>query len=232
MPGLFGGRHSYPVTTFKQDLARLIARNLEGRPGSERADVIAQTIIEKTYSFEYQVGGAYDPLVDQYGPYLISPIAFTLATKSWKIEHADGLSSIVYRQTPRHGFLVAKCIFQCFDYASWISIRNGFVQGCNTHNGYTGATYGSPESAGRVADNTRICAFWIGANGLTQFLKLHQQSSGSDFTSENAYMLKAARQELASFPDQGWGIFSTERNRCLSTVDDWLEQYGKFRTGR
>jgi hypothetical protein len=227
MFSIFSGRHSSATLPFKQELARLIADNLGSRSRTVRTDEIAQMIIEQTYSFEGYVYGAYDLLVDQHGPCLIAPIVFTLATKRWKIEHSYGLKSIVYHQIPRHGFQVAEYICQCFNHSTWLNLRNSFVQGPKTNNGYVETTYGSPESAGRVADKTRYFTFWIAANGLTYFLNLTRQNARSYFTSENAGILRVARGELLSFPNQDNGMKSYcdgARADCISAIDDWVQR--------
>lgn len=232
MPGIFERRRSNSIHPYKQALARLIAKNLDGRPGTERSDEIGQAIIEQTYSFERWVNEAYVPLVNQYGPQLIAPIVFTLATKSWKIEHADGLDFVVHNLTPRHGFLVARCICQCFDYEGWLGIRKAFVQGNITSNGYAGAQYYSPESAGQVADETRRWAYWIAICGLMTFLELRENDPSNDFSSENAYVLRATRQELCAFPDHGSSFDDDDRKRCIGAIDRWLERYQAVRNGR
>lgn len=226
MSSIFGGRQSTATPTFKQELARLIAYNLGSRSRTVRTDEIAQMIIQQTYSFEESVKGAYDLLVDQHGPCLIGPIVFTLATKSWNIEYSDGLSSIVYHQTPRHGFQVAKYICQCFDYGTWVNLRNSFVRGPKTNNGYQEVTYLSPETAAEVADDVRYFAVWIAATGLRDFLHLTRQNARSYFTSENADILRVARGELASFPDRntGYSIGVEARADCIRDIDYWLRQ--------
>jgi len=227
MFNIFGGRRSTP--TFKQELARLIANNLGSQSRTVRTDEIAQMIIEQTYSFRMCVNEAYDLLVDQHGPCLIAPIVFTLATKSWKIEHSAGLDSIVYRQTQHHGFQIAKYICQCFDHNTWVNLRNSFVQGVKTNNGYMITTYYSSESAESQADRTRYLAVWIAAIGLSYFLSLTRENARSFLTSENVGILREARKELIFIPDYNpgnlKGMFGDKaRADCILGIDRWLQK--------
>ena len=227
MFNFFSGNKQPARLNFRQALARLVARNLDMEVGSNSSDDIASKIIEQTYSFDYSPNGAYDPLISQNGPGLISPIAYMLATKSWKIEHADGVSYLAHRLISKHGLDLVQNICQCFDYSIWEPLRSGFVQGRKTENGYAISTYGSVESAERIADEARRHVIWIGAAGLGYLLKLARQNSSYHLSSENAYILRWARKELASMPDQNPGYGSKmydDRDRavCIESIDMWI----------
>jgi len=254
---IYGGRK-----TFIEALAQLIFDNLGSRSRTVDTDDIARKIIVQTYSLyagEESRGKAYHFLLDEFGPCMIAPIVFTLgtlATRMWKIEFCDVLMPIVYHQTPHYGFQVAKYICQCFNYGTWVDLRNSFVRGSKTNDGYIETEYSSPKSAARVADNTRYYAVWIAAVGLSYFLELTRACAGyiwplgpyaptrfdiqfderdlltrekarSYFISENADILRVARQELVSIPDKFSDLPKIlgdgARASCIKDIDNWLQ---------